>query len=325
MPNLSDAGQRQLREQIFQTLTALVADEATRVRAAIADVVKQLPDVPRALILRIAHDPELMVCEPVILFSPLLSAADLVALVAASPPSSTLTAVARRPRIEEAVSDAVAATADREAIKALLRNSSAQIREATLDALVARAQEEVDWHEPLVRRPRLSAQAARTLSNIVATHLVAVLAARPDLEPAVTRDLQKRLAVRLNPAAPPSDITLDDAIATARALASEGDLSEAAILDATRRGELRLATALLAVAADVPVAVVERAASLRSAKGVVSLAWKAGFSMRVAAALQPLLARLAPEAILQPGPGGTFPLAPEEMRWQIDFLGRTGR
>jgi uncharacterized protein (DUF2336 family) len=237
--------------------------------------------------------------------------------------------VARRPRNDEAVSDAVAGTANSDAIKALLRNTSAQIREATLDALIARAEAEIDWHEPLVHRPVLSARAAHALSDIVATHLLEVLAARPDLDPILTRDLQQHLAARLTSEAVAGktspESTLDHAMATARALADSGKLSESAVLDATARGELRLATALLAVAAEVPVSVVERAASLRSSKGVVSLVWKAGFSMRVAAALQPLLARLAPDTVLRAGPGGAFPLAPDEMRWQIDFLGRSGR
>jgi hypothetical protein len=47
--------------------------------------------------------------------------------------------------------------------------------------------------------------------------------------------------------------------------------------------------------------------------------------MRAASALQTLLARLGPDATLPPGPGGGFPLAIEEMRWQLDFLGRMGR
>jgi hypothetical protein len=81
---------------------------------------------------------------------------------------------------------------------------------------------------------------------------------------------------------------------------------------------------MLAVAADVPLALVERAATLRSAKGVLSLVWKAGFSMKLAVPLQSLLARLGPGAMLTPGPAGTFPLAIEEMRWQIQFLGQGG-
>jgi hypothetical protein len=57
----------------------------------------------------------------------------------------------------------------------------------------------------------------------------------------------------------------------------------------------------------------------------VSLVWKAGFTMRVAVALQTLLAHLAPDAVLTGGSSGNFPLAVEEMRWQLEFLDRIGR
>ena len=47
--------------------------------------------------------------------------------------------------------------------------------------------------------------------------------------------------------------------------------------------------------------------------------------MRLAVPLQILLARLGPGALLAPGPGGAFPLAIEEMRWQIQFLSHGAR
>jgi hypothetical protein len=97
------------------------------------------------------------------------------------------------------------------------------------------------------------------------------------------------------------------------------------LLGAVQRGEARMATAMLAVAAGVPASVVDRAATLRSAKALVSLVWRAGFSMQVAGPLQSLLARTSPDTVLRGGPGGTFPLAIDEMRWQIDFLMRMGR
>jgi len=102
-------------------------------------------------------------------------------------------------------------------------------------------------------------------------------------------------------------------------------LTEDAVQEAIQRGNSRLAAALLAVAADVPVAVVDRAASLRSAKGLLSLIWKAGFSMKLSGPVQATLAHLSPSAMLTPTPNGGFPLSVEEMRWQLDFLRRIGR
>jgi uncharacterized protein (DUF2336 family) len=245
-----------------------------------------------------------------------------------APASGTILAVARRADLAPAVSDAIAATADAEAIRVLLANPSAQIREATLDLLVARSVDHPDWHEPLVRRPSLPPRAARMLSEIVATHLLAELATRADLPPALAAELRQLVASRLQPVlaeqATPDEATAEEALDQARALAKRGGLGEETLLAAARRGEARYSAALLAVAAGTPVSVVDRASSLRSAKGLVSLVWKAGFTMRVAVALQTVLARLAPDAVLTAGPGGSFPLAVEEMRWQLEFLARMG-
>jgi uncharacterized protein (DUF2336 family) len=327
IPGLTSLQCERLQHQTLAALGELVEDEVLRVRAAIADVVKDMPDASRTLILRLARDSAMAVSEPVIRLSPLLTPQDLLALLAAAPAPHTATAVARRPDLPEAVSDAIAASADPAAIAALLANGSAAIREATLDALIAQAADNIAWHAPLVRRPRLTARAARALSDIVATGLLDELARRADLEPEVTADLRRRLAERLrsDEAAARPDPGIAQAMVDARWLCSSGGLDENALLSAVQRGEVRMATALLAVAAEVPASVVDHAATLRSAKGLVSLMWKAGFTMRIAGPLQMLLGRLPPTAILRATGSGGFPLAEQEMRWQIDFLARAGR
>jgi uncharacterized protein (DUF2336 family) len=329
VPSLDAVAQARLHQHALATLTTLVADETQRVRAAIASVLAEMPGAPRALVLRLAADADFTVGEPVIRLSPLLTPDDLIALIAAPPNPQAATAVARRPDLAPAVSDAIAASADAAAIRALLCNRTAAIQEATLDALVARAADQPDWHEPLVRRPALPARAAAALSEIVATHLLEVLAARPDLDPALIGDMRRRIAARLAEAgaprpapstsAPPT-LSTEAAMHEAERMAREGRLTEAALQEALRRGDERLAAAMLAVAADMPLCAVGRAASLRSAKAVVSLVWQAGFSMRIAGPLQSRITGLPPGAILLPGPAGSFPLAVEEMRWQIDIL-----
>jgi len=328
VPGLSQVERAQLYQETWDTLNMLVADEAVRVRAVITDAVKELPDAPRDLVRKLAQDVDRSVYEPIIRLSPLLSTEDLLALVTKPPAAGTILAVARRAQLEPAVSDAIAGTADTAAIRALLDNPLAQIREATLDALVARSADYPDWHAPLVRRPSLPPRAAKTLSEIVSAHLLAELATRADLPPALAEELRQRVAVRLatgGETTTPRDMTTEEALAEARSLAARGMLDEAKLLDAARQGEMRYTASLLAVAAGLPVSVVDRAASLRSAKGMVSLVWKAGFTMRAAVAVQTLLARLAPADVLHSGPADKFPLAIEEMRWQLDFLARMGR
>lgn len=328
-PQLDPNSRCRLERLTVETLGRLVQDTAVQVRAAIADVVKDMPDAPRELVLALAHDTEVPVAGPVLEFSPLLSTEDLLALVHAPPGAETVGAIARRPHLNETVSDAIAATANSPAITALLRNRSAQIRETTLDALIARASEHLEWHEPLVRRPHLSARATRALAAIVAEHLVHALATRPDLDPATAEFLRRQVVKQVAWSAPSvpahrSDLPLPvDAFAAAGELKARGRLTEAHLLAAADRGEVRMVAAMLARAAEVALSVVERAANLRSAKGLVALCWKAGFSMRVAASVQGLLGRLPPGAILT-APGGAWPLTEEEMRWHLAFLARDG-
>jgi uncharacterized protein (DUF2336 family) len=199
-PTLSDEARKRVQHDAVAKLTAMVAEAGLRVRVSIAEVVRDLPDGPREIVLRLAHDPAVMVCEPVIRFSPMLTQEDLVALIASLPPPSTVVAVAQRPGIGPAVADAVVGTSINAAIGALLQNPTAQIRETTLDALAAQSEEQLDWQAPLVRRPRLPPRAQQMLSEIVTGSLLEALAARADLDPKVSRTLALSLGrARLGP------------------------------------------------------------------------------------------------------------------------------
>lgn len=98
---------------------------------------------------------------------------------------------------------------------------------------------------------------------------------------------------------------------------------EPAFLDALRRGDHAAALSLLATSALVPRELVAATVALRSQRGLVSLAWKAGYSMRAAVLLQSQLAGIAPDALLCANADGGCPLGRGEMVWQIGMLSRT--
>lgn len=318
-PGLTDTARGTVQEEAVAALTALVAQAALRVRASVAEAVRDMPDGPREIVLRLAHDPEVMVSDPVIRFSPMLTTEDLIMLIASAPGPGTVAAVAQRAGIEEAVSDAVVESADAAALQALLSNHSAQIREATLDALAAQSEEQASWREPLVRRPKLPIRAQRLLADIVTGSLLETLAARVDLDPQVSRHVRRTLDTLT--AQPPSDMRPPAALAHARAMRDAGRLDDMAILTAMRDHALVLATAMFAVRADVPVSIAEQSFAARNARAVVALAWKAGMSMQTAVVVQAALARLPPDAIIRSGLDGGFPLREEEMRRQLGLLG----
>src|SRR3546814_5986557 len=96
------------------------------------------------LIQRLARDAEDVVACPVLEFSPLLSEEDLLEIIASAGLSSRLCAISRRRNLGEAISDAIVQRNDREAVSELLANGSAQIREETLDSLIAASVKETD-------------------------------------------------------------------------------------------------------------------------------------------------------------------------------------
>jgi uncharacterized protein (DUF2336 family) len=325
LPDMPAADRRHISEQTAAVLSILVRDEALRIRIMVADVLAGHPDVPRDLILTLAHDTAVQVSEPVLRLSPLLSADELLSLLADPPHAAAGQAIARRTDLHASVADMIVAVADSASIRALLINPSASIRESTLDTLIARAHDHPEWHEPLVRRPSLPPHAARALSEFVASHWLQVLADRTDLPAALKSELKQRLWARLAGEHPADSSIADEVmINAALRLKANGQLDEAALMDAAHAGDSRRAAALLAVAAEVPLAAVDRAATMRSAKALVSLVWKAGFTMRVAAPIQSLLGRLGPAGVLLPRDRG-FPLSADEMGWQLDVLARAGR
>jgi len=328
VPSLSNAEHAQACDQVRATLDSLAIDVAVRVRAVIADCVKAMSEAPRDLILQLAHDAAPSVCDPIIRLSPLLTDADLLALLAVPPHPAIATSVARRPCLSATVADAIAIQSDGAAIRALLSNRSAAIQEATLDALIGQAGPHPDWHGPLVQRPVLTPRAVEALSGFVAAQLIEVLSQRADLDPAATTELRRQVATRLLSDAAPTPATKAgdlELLASLRRLHAADALNEAALIDAARTGDQRRVAAMLAVASGLALAAVDRAAALRNAKALISLVWKAGFTMRAAMVMQALLGQLGPDALISAGPDAGFPLTTDEMQWQLEVLTQSAR
>lgn len=335
LPGLSPGAQDQARQRVIDMLEVLARDQAVKVREVVAEAVKSITDAPPDMIKRLARDVEIAVARPVLQFSPLLSDDDLLDIISASPPTGALEAIAGRTQVRARISDAIVAADDEPAVAALLANSSAQIREETLDLIVERAPQRVSWHEPLVRRPALPARAASRIAAFVADSLLNVLKNRTDLPAEARAQIAAAVTERLAPqgqgkgadekkaaakAAPPEEEgeTAEEKVTR---LKKEGKLDEDAVSDALDAGQRAFVRAALAVMAQVRVEVVDKILSARSAKGVTALAWKAGLPMRVAVQLQTRIGGISPRQALQARGGKDYPLTHDEMIWQIEFFG----
>jgi len=323
-PGLTAEQQGHAGAMILETLETLARDTLPRVRRVLAEELSHFADVPAHLVERLARDDVPEVAAPVLEFSPLLTEEFLVELIGAGAAGEALGAIARRARLGPAAADSIVARGEEQAITWLLKNGTAQIREETLDALAERAAAVPAWHEPLVGRPALSARAMLLLAEFVADALIERLARRDDVDPATAEKMRATVRVRLNRDATATSgaAFADDASLMARAkeMREQGRLDEAEVLRALSAGERAFVAAALAVVAGLPLAAVQKAVSLKSAKGLVAIAWKAGLTPEAAVQLQLRLAHLAPSAVRGAGDRDRFPLSEDEMRWQLDYF-----
>jgi uncharacterized protein (DUF2336 family) len=328
LPELDADAQAQAHKYLVEVIEILAQDQVTRVRQIVAETLKEVASAPSHVIRRLARDAAEVVACPVLEFSPLLSDQDLLEIIESGSNSGRLTAISRRQGVGEQVTDAIVATEDEGAITALLDNDSAQIREEALDGLVAAALEVSAWHEPLVRRPRLPASAARKLAGFVASSLLELLRARDDLDREtarlVAREVERRIEDEAEEAAKKGIETADadgePAEKRAERMFKAGELGNQVLTRALSGGDRGLVRHGLALRADLPLSLIDHVLAAHSAKGVTALAWKAGCTMRFASQLQLRLGGIAPNQVLNPRGGTDYPLSDEEMDWQLDFF-----
>jgi hypothetical protein len=314
LPNIAVADQTAAANHVHATLTTLASDQALRVRAAIAEQIATMDSAPRDLVLHLARDSAAEVSDQMIRLSPVLSDTDLLSILVTPPASTTAKSIASRRKLSAVVADAIVRHADAPTIRALLSNASACIRESTLDALVGRAPNHIDWHAPLVQRPGLSLYAVRALSEFIASDLLRILAMRVDLDASKLDIVRQRLAARTTDAD-------ENYITKAHQLMVSGLLTESSLQEAADEGDARLLLALLATSSRVSLQTIDRILELRSAKGLVSLVWRSGFSMGIAVTIQRQMSQFGPDMVIYATESGDFPLSVGEMGWQIELMG----
>jgi len=320
LPGLSQDENAHLFAQTIETLERLARDAAVTVRAMLAEEIKRLTCVPHDVVMRLAQDAEIMVAAPILEYSPLLSDADLIEIIACARTNEALAAVCRRRPVSEDVSAAIVKTLDIPAVAALLVNPDARIRKETLDHIVEAAEEVSDWHMPLILRAELSARAIRRIAGFVGAALIERLAARHDLSDAtrqhLTRELRARLAEQ-GAAAPAPGARPAELVAGAKAA---GKLDSLFVEQAAQAGNRELVTLALSELSGVPDAKVRKILAARSAKPVTALVWHSHLPMRTAFKIQSHVMRLPAHELLPARGGVNFPLSKEEMRWHLNYF-----
>jgi uncharacterized protein (DUF2336 family) len=257
MPGLDERESARFMALTIETLEYLARDSAVRVRAVLSEEIKHLSNVPMHVVQALARDLHHAVATPVLEYSPLLSDADLIEIIACGQVREVLTAVARRRPLSEKVSDELVQSLDVSAVATLLVNPDAKIRKDTLERVVAEAEEIESWHLPLALRADLSARAMRRISGFVGAALIERLAARHDLSPGTRTHLNRQLRLRLEEKSGAKEILAAAADSVARAKA-DGSLQNNFVEDAALTGCRESVVLALAELAGVPAGHVRR-------------------------------------------------------------------
>lgn len=322
VPGLDDSETTRMRDLAIEVMERLARDSLPRVRAILAEEIKSSSKVPAYIVRQLASDLELIVCAPVLEYSPLLSDEDLIEIVAGANVEGRLSAIARRPSVSERVSDALVATFDVSAIAGLLANPNAQIREEALDRIVENAEEIEAWHQPVVLRADLSLRAVRRIAGFVSSSLLRLLSERGDLDDATATLLSKRVRERLEIEGVTHDSRTGDeeAARLVAEAAKAGLLNDEFVINAIDEGNRRVVCHALATMAELPRTMVERIMVSQSGKAITALVWRAKLAMRVAVKIQIGLARLPTSKQMLAREGIHFPMNQDEMLWHLSYF-----
>lgn len=309
------------RDRVLSLLERLAKDEVTRVRQIVAEEIKSCPTVPKRLAVSLARDAELLVCAPVLEYSPLLSDDDLIEIVATSRVHGALEAIARRRCIDGSLADAIVATLDIPAIAHLLTNPNAEIREDTLDRIISDAAAIEAWHLPLVMRPALSLRAVRRIAIFVSRALIEELAEKSDLDDETMKMLKSRAQSRIESDADSVTPTPGAAILNIHKAFKDGVLNDDLIAKAASLQHIAAVVLALSLKTGIDQSVITRILEAKSGKGITALCWRAGLAMRTALAIEMFVANVPPETRVLPRGGIDYPMDEEEMLWHLNYFG----
>ena len=321
-PDINENGAHQICDKAIEVLDGLAEDQFVNVRRIIAEELKENQLIPKNIALKLAFDSDLLVCGPMLEYSPLLSQADLREIIAATTLSGALSAIARRDIIDENTSQVLASSQDIPAIAALLTNENAQIREDTLDLIIEQAEYSKPLHTPLTMRPNLSIRALKRIAGFVASSLVTQMIDKCNLDKDLADDLL--IIVRKKIQTTPFDKAADATVAQqAEDLYLKGVLDDDFIQNAVNNCQRELIMHCLAQLSKIPVISVRKIMSSKKAIRICAVTWRADLSMRTAIELQKHIAVIPSDDILNAKDGLDFPVSKPEMDYELAFYDGT--
>lgn len=228
----------------------LAQDAAELVRRALAVTLRASDLLPHDVALALAAD-AVSVAVPLLSHSPLFNDADLAQIVRTGGPVRQV-AIARRERLSETVTDALADSAVEEALVIACANDNARFTDGAMHRLVDRFGDSEMMQSVLIQRARLpvaiSERLIHAVSGALRDQLIARHALRPETAIRIAAATQERATLDLSAQAGRNP----DPEALARHLAANNRLNASLMLRALVRGHMGFFEHALAQLSGVP-------------------------------------------------------------------------
>jgi uncharacterized protein (DUF2336 family) len=250
----------------------LARDVEATVRTTLSHALRHFPELPADVALGLANDVE-AVALPILADSLVLGEADLIRIVRGGSAAKQF-AIAGRPDVTEALSDALIDHGTEPAVTRLMGNAAARIAEDGFGRALARFGAGQTVPETMARRETLPPSVAERLAYLVSSALQAHLVRVHDLRPETAADIviasREHAALTLSRGAADGD--LRDMVMQMR---QNGRLTPSLILRALCSGDIAFFEAAMAALAGVPLANAQILIHDPSRKGTAALYRKA--------------------------------------------------
>ena len=251
-----------------EVLVALIERVDVRALPQLSACLADLATAPEEAVSRLAHHENAAIAGPVLLKSPALTDSRLLEL-ASHRSQQHLVAIARRPTLSEALTDAMLKHAGKDAGRTLARNPGARFSGSGYARLLATAERDDVVAEALGLRPDFPADMLRQLlsraTSTVRTRLLK--AASPQLRQRIQATID---AISAEAAPPPSDqVSNAEALAMVDGLNRIGKLGDSSVNGFAIRGERVNVVAALSVLSGAAIDVVEQLMSQDGGTGLI--------------------------------------------------------
>ena len=240
------AGERKIANEI---LGFIAEDAASLVRRALAITLKNSPELPRDVALKLAADID-SIAVPILNFSPVLNDDDLVDVLK-SRAAAKIMAVARRPNVSGSVVENIVRYGDSHAVAEVAANDGAEITSKMANHMLEAYRDDDLIAQAFIRRRDLPIGIVEKLVAQVSAEAAFELTRRHAVPVELAVELASRARERATIDIIDQSTKTKDVALLARRLEEEGRLTSSLIIRAAGCGEMRFVEHALALKAGI--------------------------------------------------------------------------